>query len=391
MSGARFSLRRAHVAAALSVLLLAGCSINSLSLPSLDMFGLRSDRPKPAELQPNPATLGVRQAWTARIGEVGFPLAVATQGSQIAVASGDGTVAVLDAASGRELWRASAGAPLAAGVGSDGTTVAVVTRANDVVAFANGRELWRQKLNALSYTPPLVAGARVFVLAGNRAISAYDGQSGRRLWNQTRTADPLLLRQPGVMLAVGDTLVVGQGGRLAGLNPLNGTSRWEAPIATPRGISDIERLVDLVGRVSRVGDSICARAFQTAVGCVDAARGQVAWTQRANGSEGVHGDEASVFGTEADGKVVAWKRDSGQRAWTNDTLAYRGLSAPLALGRSVVVGDASGFVHMLSREDGKLLNRLATDGSAIVAAPVVAGNTLVVVTRNGGIYGFVPQ
>jgi outer membrane protein assembly factor BamB len=57
----------------------------------------------------------------------------------------------------------------------------------------------------------------------------------------------------------------------------------------------------------------------------------------------------------------------------------------------VVVGDDSGFVHMLSREDGSLLNRLATDGSAIAAAPVVAGNTLVIVTRNGAVYGFVPQ
>jgi outer membrane protein assembly factor BamB len=48
-------------------------------------------------------------------------------------------------------------------------------------------------------------------------------------------------------------------------------------------------------------------------------------------------------------------------------------------------------VHFLSREDGKLLNRVATDGSAIAAAPVVAGNTLVVVTRNGSIHGFVPE
>ncbi len=57
----------------------------------------------------------------------------------------------------------------------------------------------------------------------------------------------------------------------------------------------------------------------------------------------------------------------------------------------MIVGDATGFVHMLSREDGSLLNRLATDGSAIAAAPVLAGNTLVVVTRNGGVFGFSPQ
>jgi len=158
-----------------------------------------------------------------------------------------------------------------------------------------------------------------------------------------------------------------------------------------RGINDIERLVDLVGRVSRVGDSICARAFQAAVGCVDAARGTVAWTQRANGTEGVSGDGSAVYGTEIDGRVVAWKRDSGQRAWVNEGLLHRGIGAPLALGRSVIVGDAFGFVHLLAREDGSLLTRLATDGSAIAGAPTLANNSLLVVTHNGGIFAFAPQ
>jgi outer membrane protein assembly factor BamB len=308
-----------------------------------------------------------------------------------AVASSDGTVAGFDATSGREQWRGNAGAPLAAGVGFDGSTAAVITRNNELVAFVSGREAWRQRLGAQSYTAPLVAGARVFVLGGDRSVSAFDGGTGRRLWSQQRQGEPLVLRQAGVILAVGDTLVVGQGGRLSGLNPLNGTVRWEAPIATARGINDIERLVDLVGRVSRVGDSVCARAFQAAVGCVDASRGTVAWTQRANGAEGLHGDAASVFGTESDGKVLSWKRADGQRAWVNDKLLHRGVGTPLALGRSVVVGDDFGFVHLLSREDGTLLQRLPTDGTEIAAAPAAAGSTLVVVTRGGSVYGFVPQ
>ena len=88
---------------------------------------------------------------------------------------------------------------------------------------------------------------------------------------------------------------------------------------------------------------------------------------------------------------LAWKRENGQRAWTNDRLLHRGLGTPLALGRSVVVGDAFGFVHLLSREDGTLLTRLATDGSAIAAAPVAVANNLVVVTKNGGVFAFAPQ
>jgi outer membrane protein assembly factor BamB len=236
-----------------------------------------------------------------------------------------------------------------------------------------------------------VAGGRVFVLAGDRSVTAFDGQTGRRLWSQQRPGEPLVLRQAGVMLAVGDTLVVGLGGRMAGLNPLNGTVRWEAPIATPRGTNDVERLVDLVGSVSRVGSSVCARAFQARIGCVDADRGTVLWTKAAAGAEGVHGDERLVFSTESDGKVLAWRRDTGERAWSSDRLLYRNLTAPLALGRSVVVGDNTGTVHMLSREDGSPLNRLTTDGTAIAAAPVLAGNTLVVVTHGGGVYGFVPE
>ncbi|GAB3760250.1 outer membrane protein assembly factor BamB [Ramlibacter monticola] len=383
MTGPR--LTRAVLAAG-AVALLAGCSF----LNSLPFVG-GAEKPKPADLQPNPNLIGVQQSWTARVGAVDFPLVVAVNGNVAAVASSDGTVAGFDATSGREQWRGSAGAPLAAGVGFDGGTAAVVTRNNELVAFSSGKEVWRQKLNALSYTAPLVAGARVFVLGGDRSVSAFDGGTGRRLWTQQRQGEPLVLRQAGVILAVGDTLVVGQGGRLAGLNPLNGSVRWEVPIATARGINDVERLVDLVGRVSRVGDSVCARAFQAAVGCADAARGTVAWTQRANGSEGLSGDAANVFGTESDSKIVSWRRSDGQRAWVNDKLQWRGVGTPLALGRSVVVGDEFGFVHLLSREDGSLLNRLPTDGTAIAAAPVAAGNTLVVVTHGGNVYGFVPQ
>jgi outer membrane assembly lipoprotein YfgL len=385
-----FIHRAGLVSVALATALLAGCSyIPQLSLPSF--LGGGSEKPKPAELAPNPSLIAVRAAWSARIGEVKYPLSVAVSGANIAVASSDGGVALIDAATGRDVWRASAGGQLAAGVGSDGTTVAVVTAANELVALSAGKELWRQKMTAVGYTAPFVAGGRVFVLTADRAVSAYDGKSGRKIWTQQRAGEPLVLRHSGVMLAVGDTLVVGLSGRMAGLNPLTGQVRWEAPVASPRGINDVERLVDLVGSVSRIRDSVCARAFQASVGCVDASSGLVLWTKPANGSEGLHGDERLVFGTEADGKVLAWNRDNGDRAWVTEALLYRGLTAPLSLGRSVVVGDSFGFVHMLSREDGKLLNRLATDGSAIAAAPVLAGNTLVIVTRSGGVFGFVPE
>jgi outer membrane assembly lipoprotein YfgL len=300
-------------------------------------------------------------------------------------------VAALDASTGRDLWRLNTGAALAAGVGGDARLAAVVTQGNELLALSEGREIWRQKLAAKAFTAPFVAGGRVFVLAADRSVNAFDGATGRKLWTQQRPGEPLVLRQPGALLAVGDTLVAGLGGRLTGLNPGNGSIRWELPIATPRGVNDIERLVDLVGPVSRLKDSVCVRAFQASVGCVNAERGSLLWTRTADGSQGLDGDDRLVFGVESDGKVIAWQRADGERAWTSEDLRYRGLITPRVVGRSIAVGDAAGFVHLLSRQDGSVLNRLTTDGSGIAATPVLVGDTLVVVTRKGNVFGFQPQ
>jgi outer membrane assembly lipoprotein YfgL len=330
-------------------------------------------------------------AWQSKIGAVDFPLDVKVNGNAVAVASSDGVLASIDARTGTELWRANVGGQIAAGVGSDGRYAAVVTRNNEMVVLDAGREIWRQRMPAQVFTAPLVAGERVFLLAADRSVTAFDAQSGQKLWNQQRPGESLVLRQAGVLLAVGDTLVAGMGGRLVGINPSNGAIRWEAPIASPRGTNDVERLVDLVGRVSRESSVVCARAFQAAVGCVDAVRGTPLWSKPAIGSVGVHGDDKYVFGVEGDGKIVAWRRTDGERAWVSERLRYRGLSSPLAVGRSVVVGDENGLVHWLSREDGSALTRVATDGSAVVTAPVLVAGTLLVVTRNGGIFGFKPD
>lgn len=348
-------------------------------------------KPQPTELPPVAALMGTRLAWSAQVGEGHASLVPLAVAGRVFVAGKSGTVAALDAATGKDVWRLNLATALAAGVGSDGQMAAVITGNNQLVAIADGRELWRVRLPARSFTTPLVAGQRVFVLTADRTVTAFDGKTGARLWSQNRPTEPLVLSQTGALLAVGDTLVAGLSGRLAGLNPVNGAVRWESPVANARGTNEVERLVDIVGPVSRIGNSVCARAYSAAIGCVDASRGTVVWTRPAQGTTGVHGDDRLVFGSETNGRFQAWQRSTGEPAWGIDRLKYRGLSAPLAVGRVVAVGDASGLVHLVSREDGSEMTRLTTDGSAIEAAPVLAGDALVVQTRNGGVYAWRPQ
>lgn len=349
-------------------------------------------RPPPAPLVAHTAQVPARLVWSAQAGAVGGALVPAVAAGQIAVANSAGQVTVWDAPSGREVWRAQVGAPLSAGAGFDGTQAAVVTQANDLVVVRGGQVAWKVRLGARVYTPPLVAGQRVFVTTADRSLSAYDAQSGARLWNvPARQAEPLVLEAPGVLIAVNDTLVAGLSGRLTGYNPLNGAVRWEVPLATARGVNDIERLVDLVAKVGRLGDTVCARAFQSAVGCIDANRGTPRWSRSASGTVGVDADPDRVYGAEGNGVVRAWRTDNGDPLWSTERLLNRGLTAPLAAGRSIVLGDAMGYVHLLAREDGSVLNRLSTDGSAIVTAPALSGSTLLALTRNGGVYAWRPE
>jgi len=349
------------------------------------------DKPKPSSLEAKPSLLNVKEEWRVNIGPAALPLEAHIVGNQVIVASSQGSIAALEARSGKVLWRANLATELSAGVGSDGETAAVVTRENELIALRAGKEVWRQRIQSLTLTPPLVAGGRVFLQSADRTVAAFDGASGRSLWVQKRRSDALVLGQSGVLLAVGDTLVSGQSGRLLGLNPLNGSTRWDAAVATGRGVNEVERLVDLVSGASRVGDNLCLRAFQSAVACVDAQFGRTVWAKSASGSSGVGGNASAVFGSESDGKVIAWRRTDGEKLWTNEKLRFRSLSDPVFAAEAVVVGDFEGFLHFLSPQDGVLLGRVASDGSAIALAPVWVDGTLVAVTTRGAVIGFRPE
>jgi outer membrane protein assembly factor BamB len=342
-----------------------------------------SPRPKPAELGSVAVQQDVQKAWSFALGALDFPMTPAVTPNLIGVASSQGTLYVLDARNGQESWRAQVGAPLSAGVGSDGERFAVVTRSNELVTLQAGKVLWRQKLPAQSFTPPLVAGQRVFVLMADRSVMGLDGATGRILWTQQRPGEPLVLRQSGVLLPVNDTLVAGLSGRLVGLNPTTGALRWDAPLATPRGTNDLERLVDIVAPVSRVGDSVCARAFLAQVGCVNAARGGVQWTRAAVSDQGLSGNANLLVGTESNGVVTTWQRNSGERLWETDRLRYRRLSAPLVTEKGVLVADEAGFIYLLSLTDGALLNRITLDGDALISAPQAMGSGFLMVSRKG--------
>jgi outer membrane protein assembly factor BamB len=357
-----------------------------------------SEKPPPTDLGANPALIKANLLWATNLTGTGTFLGLSAQSDQqLILSTQTGNVFKLSAQDGSVLSQIRLESGLAASFSSSRGTADLSIKG---AGFTTDNELLLTGLStaeskpikvpfwAAVHTPPLLAGGRVFVLGADRSVSAFDAHTGQALWRKNNTADALALKTPGVLLAVRDTLVASIGNRLAGIDPNSSNVLWDVPIGSPRGINDVERLADVVFPVAREGDQVCARSFQTAVACINATNGQLMWRKNDNGNTGLAGDATWVFGTDADGRLNAWRRSDGERMWTTEKLRYRELTAPLVAGRHVVVADSTGRVYWFGRDDGVLLLWQDTDSSGIVLNPVLIGQKIVLTTRNGGIYAF---
>ena len=345
------------------------------------------DKPSPTALTDFKSQLSISKAWSLQIGSISptanAPLSHNLTEGRLALVTGSGLVVLLDAETGAESWRLALNTPVAAGIGGDGERFAVISQANELIAISNAKVIWRVKLPASSFTSPLVAGGRVFVLTADRTVMAFDGASGQRLWSQQRAGDPLVLRQAGILTSFQDRLLVGLSGRMVAMNPANGVAMSELTIGASRGTNEVERLVDLVAGVSRVNNVICARAFQTSVTCIDALQGSNLWTRASQGHVGLSGSESLLFGAESDGKLVAWQRSTGQVAWQSEAFRFRGLTAPHWSAGQLLVGDSLGMLHWIDVSNGQTIGRIQVDASGIAMTPVRVGKNWVTVTQSG--------
>jgi outer membrane protein assembly factor BamB len=367
-----------------AALLLGGCA----ALNPFNWFS--SEGPKMAELPQLRNPIPVRVLWRASIGTAGdavfFP--IATQGSVYAAAR-NGNVARFDAVSGKEAWRVSLGQPVSGGVGADGALVAVGGNQGEVIALeaANGQVRWRARVSSEVLSAPVVTGDLVIVRAADSRIFALDARDGRRRWLYQRSAPTLSVRSPVGLVASRGVVYAGfSGGKLVAISLANGGARWEATVALPRGATELERVTDVVG-LPAVGDrEVCAVAYQGRVGCFDIGNGNPVWTRDMSSSSGVGLDARYLFASDDKDAVHALDRAGGTSVWKQDRLFLRRLTAPLAVGRDVAVGDVEGHVHLLSRDSGALVGRIATDGSPINAPLLPLEQGFLVQTRNGNLY-----
>ena len=342
---------------------------------------------KPAAL-PDLKNSDLAIVWSSSVGKsAGYLFTPAFADKLIYVATHKSGIVALSDEGGRQVSQIETGIPLAGGVGISDNMVVVASNKGEVLAFDSaGRSVWKSQVSGEVLAAPVVVGANVIVRTADGRIFALNRADGKRKWVFQRATPALTLRTNASVVVNRGTIYAGYaGGKVIAIEAESGKPTWEATISTPRGSTELERVADVAGIPVLDDSRICAAVYQGRTGCVEALNGNVLWSREISSADGVAIDAKYLYVADTEGNVYALDKTSGATVWKQDKLQRRELGAPLSFKGKVLVGDATGLVHLLSPENGELIGRVSTDGSEVVAL-LQNGDKAIVQTAKGGVY-----
>ena len=378
----RPSRRLTRLAASLAALvILAACSKDK----AID---------QPAKLTPlaNPS-LRVQRIWSASVDDkkavaLRLGLGVSVADNRIYAAGHRGDVVALDLGSGRTIWRVKTGAPLSGGTATGNGLVLVGSGDGQLFALnaANGQSRWKVRLNGEVLAPAAISERLIAVRTVDGKLHALASADGHELWSQEQAVPRLSLRGTSHPVIVGDVVLCGfDNGKVLAVNANDGSVQWEAVVTPPHGRTELERLDDVDSPVSVSGQDVFAVGFQGRVAMLAIDTGQIWWSHEASSYRGLTLGDDVVYLSTSDGEVVALKARTGTEIWRQKALLHRGLSPIAVMDDALVAGDFQGYVHWLDKASGALIARIQDGKVRISTAPVVVGNTVVVINDRGQI------
>lgn len=353
-----------------------------------DFFGSSNKNVPAALVQFNPS-VSLKLRASANIGSAaGSIFTPAISKADIFAVNFDGKIARFDSANLQEKWRIDTGKKITGGVGAADNVVVVGTSKGEVLAYDdNGKALWQARVTSEILSTPQIANGLVYVRSGDGRVFALSASDGKRKWLYQRATPALTVRSYGGVLLEKNAVFAGfSGGKLVALEAQTGGLGWEASVALPRGVSELERIADVTSTPVSDGNIVCAVAFQGRVACFEPQSGNLIWARDISSVAGLAMDTRNVYVSDVNGTVHALDKAAGAYVWKQEKLANRELSAPLIYRGYVVVADLQGYVHFLAREDGSFVARIATDGSPIRAQPQTVADGLLVQSKKGGLF-----
>ncbi|HEY0907611.1 MAG TPA: outer membrane protein assembly factor BamB [Methylophilus sp.] len=368
----------------------SGCSSFTELKSSISerMFGAEPANP-PVELEDIHSSYETRLLWTTEVGEPGrFTYTPLLNEHTLYTANMAGDVMQLSAETGKLQWKTELGEPISGSIGYGGGLVLAGTSKGHLFALdVNGKKLWNAILSSEVQGQPRYFDGTVIVRTTDQHIYGIDAADGRRKWSYERTTPALALKtQAGIVVDGGAVYAGFPGGKLVAIRADNGKLLWEATVAQPKGVTEIERIADITSLPFIDGAVIYVVAYQGKVAAVDRQRGQVLWNRDISSYVGLSAENGKVYLSHTIGSVYSLDSSNGKTFWRQGNLGYRNLTVPQAVGNVVAVGDLEGYIHLLSQDDGSFVGRTQLGKKPIMSLLKGSDNQFFAQSRDGNLY-----
>ena len=336
----------------------------------------------------------VQKLWSSSVGggaaELGAGLVPAVGGGRVFFAGPDGDIVAHDASSGRRLWSKKYES-FSGGPGTNGSLVVAGTIEGALIAVdaETGLENWRARMSSEVISAPVVSTDTVVAMANDGRTHALKASDGSQIWAVDRGVPLLSLRgNAAPILTSNSVIVAGANGTVTALALSDGRPIWEQRIGVGEGRTDLERMIDIDGRMVLLNGDLFVVGYESGAQALTADAGRTLWQRDMSSVSGLAAGSDGVFIAASDGAVWALDRRSGGALWKNEDLLHRMLSAPVLMGDYVVVGDLEGYLHWFKRADGELAVRTRLGDGGFGDGLVVVDDTLYAQNRDGSVGAF---
>ena len=314
-------------------------------------------------------------------------LAPLNTGDLIYAASADGELYAVASDSGKVVWESEFEERIFSGLGGDGQYLYLTTENADLVALSreDGSEVWRQPLPTEVLSAPQSNGSLVVAQTTDGKVLGFSAADGEKLWQYDGTVPVLSMRAAAAPLVGGDVVIASfASGKLIALAAASGQPMWQYEVGQPQGRTELERLVDVTGQPLVIETAVMVVGYQGKLALVDIRTGQEIWSRKASSLYSPMIGGGQIYLASANGDIVALRGSDRREVWTQDRLAWRQLTQPMVYEDYLVVGDFEGYLHVIDREDGKLVGQLEFDDEGIrVPAQRLANGNLLVFGNSG--------
>lgn len=348
----------------------------------------------------------LKEFWTADIGsgtKHGLPLTAQpiVAANMVFTLDTEAYLSAFDIETGHRVWRTAVGDPgendpvIGGGTAFAGGILYVTAGYDELIAVKpeDGSILWRARLPAASRAAPTVLDGRVFVATLNNSVHALNATDGTPLWEYTGIGAAAGLLGAASPAANADIVVPAfSSGELFALRIENGSVAWSDNLAggTLR-LGGLGGLADIRGLPVLDKGLVIAISFGGRIAAIDERTGTRVWQRDISGSETPWVAGNTVFVLSANNELVAMDRETGDIRWVTQMKRFRDeadhgqqifWTGPVLAGGRLIVAGTGGRIAEINPENGKLLRQWST-GRTIRIPPIVAGNTLYLLSEDG--------